>query len=72
MQQQVYSIYRDMRSWTMSLMFRITEGPAQPADFTVGFAFSTKVFPRFGLGSDSDHSASLFSGGNLMDPPTPY
>jgi lipopolysaccharide assembly outer membrane protein LptD (OstA) len=72
LQQQVYSIYRDLRSWTVALLFRITEGPAQPSDFTVALTFSLKAFPRFGLGSDSDRSGSLFSGGNLMDPVDRY
>jgi LPS-assembly protein len=72
LQQQSYSIYRDLRSWTAALMFRITEGPAQPTDFTVALTFSLKAFPRFGLGSDSDRATPLFSGGNLMDPPDRY
>ena len=72
LQQQVYSIYRDLRSWTAALMFRITEGPAQPTDFTVALTFSLKSFPRFGLGSDSDRTGSLFGGGALMDPVDRY
>jgi LPS-assembly protein len=72
LQQQVYSIYRDLRSWTAALMFRITEGPAQRTDFTVALTFSLKAFPRFGMGTDSDRSGSLFGGGNLMDPVDRY
>jgi uncharacterized protein (UPF0335 family) len=72
LQQQVYSIYRDLRSWTVALLFRITEGPAQPTDFTVALTFSLKAFPRFGIGSDSDHSSSMFGGGNLFDPVDKY
>ena len=71
LQQQVYSIYRDLRSWTAALMFRITEGPAQPTDFTVALTFSLKSFPRFGLGSDSDRTGSLFGGGALIEPGEP-
>ncbi len=72
LQQQVYSIYRDLRSWTAALLFRITEGPGQPTDFTVALTFSLKAFPRFGLGTDSDRAGSLFSSGNLMDPVDRY
>ena len=72
LQQQVYSIYRDLRSWTAALLFRITEGPGQPTDFTVGLTFSLKAFPRYGLGSDSDYPSSVYSTENLMDTPTPY
>jgi len=71
LQQQVYSIYRDLRSWTASLMFRVTEGPGQPSDFTVALTFSLKAFPRFGLGSDSDRQGSLFGSPALTDTPGP-
>ena len=72
LQQQTYSIYRDLRSWTASLMFRVTEGPGQPNDFTVGLTFSLKAFPRFGMGSDSDRAGYLNGGGPLMDSTEPY
>jgi hypothetical protein len=71
LQQQVYSIYRDLRSWTAALMFRITEGPGQPTDFTVGLTFSLKAFPRYGLGADSDPAQTVYSGA-LMDPMQRY
>ncbi len=73
MQQQVYAISHDLRSWTAALMFRVTQGQDQPTDFTVGLTFSLKAFPRFGLGSDSDHPAgSLFNGDALLDPPARF
>jgi LPS-assembly protein len=68
LQQQVYSIYRDLRSWTASLMFRVTEGPGQPTDFTVAVMFSLKAFPRYPLGSDSDHAGAVYGGANVIDP----
>ena len=71
-QQQVYSIYRDLRSWTASLMFRLTEGPGQPNDFTVALTFSLKAFPRYGIGSDSDRVPTRFSSATLMDPMDRY
>jgi hypothetical protein len=72
LQQQVYSLYRDLRSWTASLLFRITEGPGQPTDFTVALNFSLKAFPRFGMGSDSDRVGAFSSSATLIDPPTSY
>jgi LPS-assembly protein len=72
LQQQVYSIYRDLRSWTAALLFRVTQGPGQPSDFTVALTLSLKTFPRYSLGSDSDQAGSMFSGNRLFDPPTPY
>jgi lipopolysaccharide assembly outer membrane protein LptD (OstA) len=59
LQEQDYTLYRDLRSWTGSLTFRVTEGPNQPTDFTVGLTLSLKAFPRFPLGSDSDRPRDL-------------
>jgi lipopolysaccharide assembly outer membrane protein LptD (OstA) len=67
LQQQLYSIYHDMRSWTAALLFRVTEGPGQPNDFTVALTFSLKAYPRYGLGTDSDRVNSQFGGPQLMD-----
>jgi LPS-assembly protein len=58
-QEQLYSIYRDLRSWTAALTFRVLQGAGQPTDFTAAITFSLKAFPRFGLNSDSDHASSL-------------
>lgn len=46
-QEQDYTVYRDFRSWTGALTFRLTQGPGQPDDYTVAFTFSLKSFPRF-------------------------
>jgi LPS-assembly protein len=54
LQQQFYTIYRDMRSWTGALTFRvIDDGNGQPKDYTVAFTFSLKANPRYRLGSDT-------------------
>ena len=52
MQEQAYTIYRDLRSWTAALTFRVLDNPGAPQDFTVAFTFSLKAFPRYGLGND--------------------
>jgi LPS-assembly protein len=62
MQEQVYSIYRDLRSWTAALSFRLRDNRTGPDDFTVAFTFSLKAFPRFGLGSDTVRPYSLLGG----------
>ncbi len=63
MEEQFYSIYRDLRSWTAALTFRLRDnGPGHPEDFTVAFTFSLKAHPRFGLGSDSARPYSLLGG----------
>ena len=54
LQEQDYTLYRDLRSWTGGLTFRVLQGPAQPTDFAVGLTLSLKAFPRIPLGSDTD------------------
>ncbi len=53
MQQQLYSIYRDLRSWTSALTVGLTQGPGQPSDFSVMVTFSLKAFPRYKLNGDN-------------------
>ncbi len=59
MQEQDYSIYRDLRSWTMALTFRVLAGPGMPTDFGVALTMSLKAFPRFGLNTDRDMPSLL-------------
>jgi LPS-assembly protein len=67
MQEQDYSVYRDLRSWTAALTFRLTQGLGQPNDFTVAITMSLKAFPRFPLGSDSDHPGNLTTSSSVLD-----
>ena len=53
MQEQAYTLYRDLRSWTAALTFSVRDNQNGPQDFTVAFTFSLKAMPRFGLGSDT-------------------
>jgi LPS-assembly protein len=62
MQEQAYSLYRDLRSWTAALTFRVRENHTGPQDFTVAFTFSLKAFPRYGLGTDTIRPYSLWGG----------
>lgn len=52
MQEQDYTIYRDLRSWTAALTFRVVDNLTGPVDYTFALTFSLKAFPRFGLGSN--------------------
>jgi len=60
MEQQIYSLYRDLHSWTAALNFRVSQGAGQPSDFSVVLTFSLKAFPRYKLNSDSDQPSHLF------------
>ena len=60
MEEQYYTIYRDFRSWTGALTFRLRDSRGQrPDDFTVAVTSSLKSFPRFKLGKDRDEPSLL-------------
>ena len=61
LEEQYYTIYRDLRSWTAALTFRVRENRSGPTDYTVAFVASLKAFPRFDLGDDRA-KPSLFLG----------
>lgn len=64
MEEQQYTIYRDLRSWTAALTFRVRGVRNGSDDFGVAVTFSLKQFPRYKLNSDTDFSNStVFSGG---------
>jgi len=62
LEQQYYTLYRDLRSWTGALTLRVREARGGRDDLTVAVTFSLKAFPRFGIGDDSV-SPSLLVGG---------
>jgi lipopolysaccharide assembly outer membrane protein LptD (OstA) len=53
LQEQDYSIYRDLRSWTCALTFRVIDDSTGPTDFTVAFTFSLKAAPKTHVGDDT-------------------
>jgi LPS-assembly protein len=53
LQQQLYTVYRDMRSWTGALTFRVLNNSTGPTDFTVAVTFSLKASPSQRLGDDT-------------------
>jgi hypothetical protein len=62
MQEQDYSIYRDMRSWTAALTLRLLNNVNGQQDFGVAFTFSLKAAPRFPLGADTGKPTWLWGG----------
>lgn len=54
LEEQYYTIYRDLRNWTAALTLRFRDRRTEPDDITVAVTFSLKAFPRFGLGKDRD------------------
>jgi lipopolysaccharide assembly outer membrane protein LptD (OstA) len=59
LEEQYYTVYRDLRSWTSALTFRVRTNRNGEDDFTVAITFSLKAFPQFGLRSDSDSPSML-------------
>jgi lipopolysaccharide assembly outer membrane protein LptD (OstA) len=53
MEEQSYSIYRDLRSWTAAVTFRILDNLTGPKDYSFAFTLSLKARPRYPLGTDS-------------------
>ena len=48
MEEQSYTLYRDLRSWTVALTFRYRENRSNRDDYSVALTFSLKAFPRYG------------------------
>ncbi len=53
MQEQFYSVYRDLRSWTAAITGGIRDNDKGPKDYTIAFTFSLKAIPKYPLGTDT-------------------
>ena len=62
LQEQAYTVYRDLRSWTAALTFRERDNPTGANDFSIAFSFSLKAHPRYGVGDESRNPYSLWGG----------
>ena len=59
MEEQYYTIYRDLRSWTVAITGGVRDNGIGPKNYTVALSFSFKAMPHFGLGSDTIRPYSL-------------
>ncbi|HXG48693.1 MAG TPA: LPS assembly protein LptD [Methylomirabilota bacterium] len=59
LEEQQYTIYRDFRSWTGALTFRVRDDREGPKDYTVAVTFSLKAHPRHGVGDDTSEPELL-------------
>jgi lipopolysaccharide assembly outer membrane protein LptD (OstA) len=59
LQEQYYSLYRDMRSWTAALTAGLRDNGVGPKDFSLVFTFSFKARPKFGVGGDGVRPYSM-------------
>lgn len=62
LEEQYYTVYRDLRSLTAALTFRLRERLQQGDDFAVALTISFKAFPRFRPGRDAERPALLIGG----------
>lgn len=62
LQEQYYTIYRDLRSLTAALTLRFRESLEEPDDFTIAVSISIKAFPRFRTGQDAVRPSLLIGG----------
>lgn len=58
-QSQSYTLYRDLRSWTVALTFRILKDQGRSTDYGGAITFSSKAFPRFQVGDDINKPTQL-------------
>ncbi len=59
MQEQYYTLYRDLRSWTVAVTGGLQDNGIGPKNFTMAFSFSLKAMPHGRLGSDTVRPYSL-------------
>ena len=52
LQDQNYTLYRDLRSWTGAVTFRVVDNAGGTQDFTISFALSLKASPSTQVGED--------------------
>ena len=59
LQQQAYTCYRDLRSWTAALTFRVQDNVGSSPDFTFAFSLSLKANPATRVGEDAVSASHL-------------
>ena len=53
LQEQFYTLYRDLRSFTAALTFRVLDEQGHAPDFTIALALSLKASPSTSVGDDT-------------------
>lgn len=52
LQEQFYTVYRDLRSWTAAFTFRVTNDSGESANYTLALTLSLKASPSVNMGED--------------------
>jgi len=53
LQEQMYTMYRDLRFWTGALTFRAEDNGSGGNDYTIAFSFTLKFAPKTHVGDDA-------------------
>jgi LPS-assembly protein len=59
LQEQYYSLYRDLRSWTAAITGGVRDSGVGAKDYSLVFTFSFKAHPKFGVGGDTVRPYSM-------------
>jgi len=59
LEEQDYTVYRDLRSWTAAFTLRVRDERDGPTDVTAAVTFSLKAYPRYALGDDINRPSLL-------------
>lgn len=62
LEEQYYTVYRDLRSLTAALTLRLRESLASEDDVTIAISVSLKAFPRFKARQDAERPELLIGG----------
>jgi hypothetical protein len=59
LEEQYYTVYRDLRSFTLAVTFRVRDPLDEPTDYTGALSLSLKAAPRYSVGEDSVRPSTL-------------
>jgi len=59
LEEQYYTLYRDLRSFTAAVTFRMRSPVGEPDDYSVALTLSLKAAPRYSLGEDAVRPSAL-------------
>lgn len=62
LEEQYYTIYRDLRSWTAGLTLRLRDNRLAGDEWAIALTFQLKAFPTIKLGEDGEHPEYMIGG----------
>jgi lipopolysaccharide assembly outer membrane protein LptD (OstA) len=59
LEEQYYTVYRDLRSFTTAVTFRVRSPEGESSDYAIALTLSLKAAPKYGVGEDAVRPATL-------------